>query len=160
MSPNSLGSFNVQQNNNNKNSYTIMPGDSFRTTCFYRDGSKFGLGSQEEMCIGYIMYYPAKQLMGIPFICPYHDIEVFSVCKQEVGNIDLDSVEDLGRTFGQSSAQCFEPTTDGTFMQFNTHFNCLLEYYSYLYFPTCRTRNNNFCRNQLPHYHGSYKVVI
>ena len=107
--PMSKGSFSVQQN-----SYKIMPGDSFRTTCFYRDGSKFGLGSQEEMCIAYITYYPAKKLMGTPFICPYHNVDDFSFCKQEVDNLDLESDEDLGRTFGQSSAECLDSTTDGT----------------------------------------------
>ena len=127
-----------------------MPGDSFRTTCFYRDGSKFGLGSQEEMCIGYITYYPAKQLMGIPFICPYHDIEEFSFCKQEVENTDLDSVEDLGRTFGQSSAQCFEPTTDGTFMQFNKHFNCHLEYYTYLIVSNMQNQKQQLLQKPAP----------
>mmetsp|Transcript_2003 Transcript_2003/g.4945 ORF Transcript_2003/g.4945 Transcript_2003/m.4945 type:complete len:542 (+) Transcript_2003:262-1887(+) len=43
-------------------SYKVMPGDSFRTACYYKDGTTFGLASQEEMCIAYIMYYPAKAL--------------------------------------------------------------------------------------------------
>ena len=30
--------------------FQIQPGDSFRTTCYYRDGTEFGLSSQQEMC--------------------------------------------------------------------------------------------------------------
>jgi hypothetical protein len=40
------GAHRVQQD-----SYQIKPGDSFKTSCYYRDGSKFGLGSDDEMCI-------------------------------------------------------------------------------------------------------------
>ena len=29
--------------------YELLPGDGFRTTCYYRDGGKFGLDSDEEM---------------------------------------------------------------------------------------------------------------
>jgi hypothetical protein len=30
--------------------FEVRPGDGFRTTCYYRDGTEFGSSSQEEMC--------------------------------------------------------------------------------------------------------------
>lgn len=30
--------------------YEVKPGDTFRTSCYYRDGNQFGTSSQEEMC--------------------------------------------------------------------------------------------------------------
>ena len=52
--------------------YKVMPGDSFRTTCYYKDGTSFGLGSQQEMCIAFILYWPARKVQGSPWICPYN----------------------------------------------------------------------------------------
>ncbi|EJK46452.1 ascorbate-dependent monooxygenase [Thalassiosira oceanica] len=64
------GSFAVQQQ-----PYDLMPGDSFKTTCYYRDGVRFGLSSQEEMCIAFVLYYPEKTISGfgneIPWMCAY-----------------------------------------------------------------------------------------
>jgi len=42
------GSYRVQTSG-----YEIKPGDSLRTTCYYRDGKKFGYASSEEMCSKY-----------------------------------------------------------------------------------------------------------
>ena len=42
--------------------YEVMAGDSFKTSCTYQSsGGKvfFGLSSDDEMCITYLMYYPA-----------------------------------------------------------------------------------------------------
>jgi len=40
--------------------WTIKPGDSFLVQCFYNsDGTRrFGLGSNDEMCIDFVYYYP------------------------------------------------------------------------------------------------------
>ena len=32
------------------NPYEVNPGDTFRTSCYYRDGKEFGYGSDQEMC--------------------------------------------------------------------------------------------------------------
>lgn len=41
----------------------VEPGDSFHTTCVYdtgdREDVKFGSGSDDEMCINFVLYYPA-----------------------------------------------------------------------------------------------------
>jgi len=96
------GSFSVRQR-----PIEFMPGDSFRTTCYYRDGASFGLSSQEEMCIAFIMYYPAKSFWGYPWVCPYHTRDdMGSGCKQELNYGDLNSVEKLDRVFGNSLAEC------------------------------------------------------
>jgi dopamine beta-monooxygenase len=89
---NSTGGFRAQQE-----PYQLQAGDKFRTTCYYKDGRVFKEGSQDEMCIGYLLYYPAKQFAGFPFICPYPGR---FPCAQEYVSTDLDGYEGLGRTFG------------------------------------------------------------
>jgi hypothetical protein len=105
------GSFKVQQDQ-----YQILPGDSFRTTCYYRDGTKFGYSSSEEMCVAFLMYYPAKRIdVGIfgsfPWSCVY-GIDSLPVCKEELEFETLESVEDLGRRFGTPS-QCMTTSNEG-----------------------------------------------
>jgi len=95
------GGFRVPQE-----SFELRPGDGFRTTCYYRDGDKFGLDSDEEMCIAFIMYYPAKERIGNPWMCPYGDVFDFLGalgCEQELEFSDLDSVDELERAFGTSN---------------------------------------------------------
>jgi len=86
------GQFQPQQE-----SYQLQAGDKFRTTCYYKDGSTFGLGSQDEMCIGFLLYYPAKKFNGIPFVCPYPGR---FPCAEDYVATDLNDYEELGRTFG------------------------------------------------------------
>jgi hypothetical protein len=47
------GSYRVQMN-----PYEVKPGDTFRTSCYYRDGKEFGYGSDQEMCskFGFIQF--------------------------------------------------------------------------------------------------------
>jgi hypothetical protein len=104
------GSFQVQQD-----LYKILPGDSFRTTCYYRDGTKFGFSSEEEMCLAAVLYYPAKRLdfgfLGsFPWACMY-GMDFMPICKEELENQTLAGVEDLGRRFGTPS-QCMTSPTD------------------------------------------------
>ena len=86
------GGFQPQQED-----YQLQAGDKFRTTCYYKDGSTFGIGSQDEMCIGFLLYYPAKKFNGIPFVCPYPGR---FPCAEEYVATDLNDYEELGRTFG------------------------------------------------------------
>jgi hypothetical protein len=97
------GSFKVQQD-----SYQIMPGDSFKTSCYYRNGYKFGLSSEEEMCIAYVLYYPAREIGGFNWACPYAGgTNMIPSCEQEVTYAGtLKSENDLGRTFGISGSEC------------------------------------------------------
>jgi len=41
-------------------SFEIMPGDAFRTRCYFdsNDGEVWGLASHNEMCISFLYYYP------------------------------------------------------------------------------------------------------
>ena len=106
-------------------SYKVMPGDSFRTACYYKDGTTFGLASQEEMCIAYIMYYPAKALsQGMPWVCSHQPWrEPGAICAQEFAHYKLDSVDDLERNFGKPSNECAlelsgtNTSTNGKFLQ-------------------------------------------
>merc|ERR1719389_288920 len=71
--------------------YLVMPGDSFRTTCYYRDGTTFGLGSQEEMCIAFVMYYPKMTSpSGQRWICPHEPFMDFGTgCEAELSHAQL-----------------------------------------------------------------------
>jgi hypothetical protein len=43
--------------------FTIEPGDSFRTKCYYEsNGERFGLASEDEMCIAFISCKYAVEL--------------------------------------------------------------------------------------------------
>eukprot|EP00579_Thalassiosira_antarctica_P022723 CAMPEP_0201989938 /NCGR_PEP_ID=MMETSP0904-20121228/93111_1 /ASSEMBLY_ACC=CAM_ASM_000553 /TAXON_ID=420261 /ORGANISM="Thalassiosira antarctica, Strain CCMP982" /LENGTH=880 /DNA_ID=CAMNT_0048544185 /DNA_START=21 /DNA_END=2663 /DNA_ORIENTATION=- len=84
--------------------YEVLPGDGFRTTCYYRDGDKFGLDSDEEMCIAFVMYYPAKEFAGNPWMCPYGIGALERIgCEQELEFSDVASDDNLGRSFGTSN---------------------------------------------------------
>lgn len=46
---------------------TLMPGDTLRTTCQYwpKADAKFGLGSEEEMCVDFVPYFPAEPILSL-----------------------------------------------------------------------------------------------
>ena len=91
--------------------FEIAAGDSFRTTCFYRDNgtTEFGLGSQEEMCIAFLYYYPRKLYANeLPWFCGY-DLG-FPSCDAEYKYTLLEAEEDLERVFGVSDGKCPELT--------------------------------------------------
>lgn len=99
------GAFLVQQRG-----FQIQPGDAFRTTCYYRDGTSFGLSSQQEMCIAWYLYYPAKRMDfgafgSFPWTC-LHGIDYLPVCQEEMVVTALSSDEQLGRSFGTSPGSC------------------------------------------------------
>mmetsp|Transcript_54341 Transcript_54341/g.131897 ORF Transcript_54341/g.131897 Transcript_54341/m.131897 type:complete len:591 (+) Transcript_54341:425-2197(+) len=105
------GTFRVPQRQ-----HQIQPGDSFRTTCYYRDGGKFGYSSSDEMCIAFMLYYPAKTLNfgnfgEFPWICTT-GIDQLPICNEELQVKSLSSEEELGRTFGTPPLQCMASTSD------------------------------------------------
>jgi len=91
------GSIGVQQE-----TFQILPGDSFRSTCYYdspNDGHKFGLSSQEEMCLTSLAYYPRQKLLGrFSLVCAYDF--VLPQCKANYSSSLLASTADLKRKFG------------------------------------------------------------
>eukprot|EP00299_Pterocystis_sp_00344_P016300 c8177_g1_i2.p1 GENE.c8177_g1_i2~~c8177_g1_i2.p1 ORF type:complete len:531 (+),score=129.00 c8177_g1_i2:35-1594(+) len=83
-------------------------GDSFKTTCFYRNDDNtrvFGLGSENEMCIDFVYYYPAQDMLE------------GSVCGYDLGG-DLDDsqsdLEDsaLDLSFGTDDSSYCDKTDD------------------------------------------------
>lgn len=74
------------------------------------------------MCIAFIMYYPAKQSdYGHPWSCPHKPWggDFGTGCSQELAYSSLDSVDDLGRHFGDASGKCVSipinpPTSTGS----------------------------------------------
>ena len=90
-----------------QDSFTIRPGDSFQTSCFYSPISKtrFGLSSQREMCIAYLFYYPRQIAFGgAPLVCGYNYF--FPQCNAQWQETSLSSTADLGRSFGSSPSSC------------------------------------------------------
>ncbi len=64
------------------------------------------------MCMTFITYYPAKDLLGMPWICPYGASDDRSGCSAELKLSHLNSVDDLGRSFGASSSECNATPSD------------------------------------------------
>ena len=84
-----------------QNPYQVLPGDSFRTTCYYRAGdgqTKFGRASNEEMCTGYLYYYPR---LSTALDCPF-DLQATS-CSAEYARSEELEESHLERQFGQCS---------------------------------------------------------
>lgn len=89
-----------------QDTYKIMPGDSFRTSCYYKDGDSFGRSSQQEMCLAFIVYYPIKKIDDTQWACPFRRSDFGDGCVQKLESSKLHSVEEVGRNFGISSGQC------------------------------------------------------
>jgi hypothetical protein len=89
--------------------FQIEPGDSFRTTCQYKsNGTLFGISSQEEMCMVFILYYPRQQIsalgMELPYMCG-RELPI-SACNSSWEKVDLQGESDLNRTFGIPADSC------------------------------------------------------
>jgi hypothetical protein len=96
--------------------YKVLPGDSFRTTCYYENGSQFGMGSQDEMCVAFLLYYPVQEVLGTPWQCAYRAgivPDYGSGCSTELEYGDLDGPDGLGRNYG-SPGECTAPTDVGS----------------------------------------------
>ena len=96
--------------------YTLMPGDTFRTTCQYKTPRewKFGIGSQEEMCIAFVWYYPKQFGFGIfPLTCGmfFGDLYGIRECEEIHSQRTLNDEAELGRLFGvePQAGQCLAP---------------------------------------------------
>lgn len=96
--------------------FQIYPGDSFRTVCNYNAANtvKWGLASQEEMCIAFLYYYP-RQLIGetFPIVCGLGLEDFLPGCNATYKvTPDFTSESQLERTFGGAPLSC--PKNDGS----------------------------------------------
>ncbi|XP_047468421.1 uncharacterized protein LOC125024667 [Penaeus chinensis] len=118
--------FNYQQSRILKDEMTILPGDSLITECYY-DASKKnapsfgGFGTEEEMCLAFLSYYPRVNLS----ICasqPHLDEVLDGIDVEEVQNKDdimsilLDPGKDLNQEEETKLAEAmkeagYKPTT-------------------------------------------------
>lgn len=93
--------------------FDIYSGDAFSTSCYYTNtdnSSKvFGLGSNEEMCIAYIMYYPRLNGTEIMSCGILYDEQ----CTTNYTTQNLTSKLDLPRTFGVVN-KCTPQNTNNT----------------------------------------------
>ena len=78
--------------------FTIKPGDSIRTSCSFnttssRDAISYGYGSQDEMCVSYMHYYPKQKLpLGV---CGANWF--FPAC---AASLTTEPISDVERVFG------------------------------------------------------------
>ena len=101
------GSFLVQQK-----PFRVLPGDAWRTTCTYRatNDTVFGYSSQEEMCVGFIFYYPRTTIRGkAPWICS-RGLPVLKSCQASYSARALESEDEIGRAFGPPADECRDPS--------------------------------------------------
>jgi len=96
--------------------YQLLPGDSFRTKCYYNGNSDsvFGLASQEEMCIAFLYYYPRRTFdvqlaegnFSIPWLCGNGIDWLEGTCSAEYSGGTLEGEDGLNRKFGALKSQC------------------------------------------------------
>jgi len=90
--------------------HQVFRGDVFRTTCYFEgdDSIKFGVGSTDEMCMAFILYYPKSTLANCGV--NYSD----SQCQTDYkGKTKLDDVSQIGRSFAPAKgATCSEEFTE------------------------------------------------
>ena len=83
--------------------YQLLPGDSFETEFYYNtppDGdTRFGFGSQEEMALLSMYYYPEQKTFGNFGISCSYDF-FLPTCSASYNSTTLSSEVDLGRSFG------------------------------------------------------------
>ncbi len=93
-----------------QNPFQVRKGDVFRTSCYYdtTNGNNivFGIGSNDEMCMSFILYYPKQALetCGVDFV-------VDSSCSTDyLGVTALESAVEFGREFGSANSPGTEVT--------------------------------------------------
>mmetsp|Transcript_31117 Transcript_31117/g.91096 ORF Transcript_31117/g.91096 Transcript_31117/m.91096 type:complete len:168 (+) Transcript_31117:842-1345(+) len=101
--------------------FTIKPGDSIRTSCSFnttssKKGIEYGYGSQDEMCVSYMHYYPKQKLplgvCGANWFFPACSATVTTEPISEVERVfgvvpsipDIDGVDDTERSDKETSS--------------------------------------------------------
>jgi dopamine beta-monooxygenase len=96
--------------------FQVYPGDSFRTVCNFNSANaiQWGLGSDEEMCIAFLYYYPRLVIEDtIPLMCALRIEDLLPGCNEtHTVTPDFTGATQLERTFGREPAMC--PNTDGS----------------------------------------------
>jgi len=83
--------------------FQLKRGDKLKTICYYEADSdtRFGLGSDDEMCMAFILYFPKQDFLsycGVGF--GHYDRACRSVHE---GPVSLNDEEEFGRVFGSTS---------------------------------------------------------
>jgi hypothetical protein len=96
-----------------KDPFIMKKGDRYKASCYYESykETKFGLGSAEEMCMVFVLYYPK-----IPFFACGSPNEASGVCKGVYSNSQLDDNSNFDRamtdTTGTNDDSENEPADD------------------------------------------------
>jgi Copper type II ascorbate-dependent monooxygenase, C-terminal domain len=134
--------------------FTVQKGDSFISTCFFQsdDVGEFGSASYDEMCLTYLVYFPAKRIFnrgpwscgyGIPLeSCNATVTDSIFVGSDGITNalVTSDSLRFFDRTFGLSSnAQCLEKPTNLTSLSTSggVIISMVSSSYYFLWIPFC-----------------------
>jgi len=92
--------------------FAVRKGDSFKIDCYYSNvGGRelgFGLGSQDEMCIDYLFYYPRQPLLA------EGSCHMFSGNAQYHGEEVYEDVHGIGRVFGLACDGSEDPEGAGS----------------------------------------------
>jgi len=102
--------------------YQVQPGDGFRTSCTFQttNETQFGLASQQEMCMAFIMYYPRVPSANGTFYPWTFAVDLPSEdflgegCEATGWNVTQVSWETMDRTFGASMSNCPAATSTDT----------------------------------------------
>jgi dopamine beta-monooxygenase len=98
-------------------SFEMQPGDAFRTVCNYdvKHNETWGLGSDNEMCMAFLYYYPRhvvpSEYGDLPFTCGLGLEDILPDCvATHEETPDFAESRQLGRVFGTESNTCDSPT--------------------------------------------------
>lgn len=90
--------------------FVVTPGDAFRTECNYNaaNGTVWGLGTQNEMCIAFLFYYPRQLAFGVlPYICGVGIGAIVPGCEAAHNMTpNFSDFSQLQRSFGTAPQTC------------------------------------------------------
>lgn len=99
--------------------YDILPGDSFRISCYYEDLDNsviFGRSFRDEMCISFVWYYP--EIQSFIGTCGANN-DFDPDCDGPYSVTSLVDTNEMGRIFGSELDTCLDKTKNdeesGTF---------------------------------------------
>lgn len=102
--------FNRQKIMKENNTYEVQPGDDIFISCWYEsDGTvEFGQGSEQEMCIDFVSYYPKVDGRGSDIGCAYQPNDP----NNHGEFLGSEVISELPRTWGTAAAAVPPPPGD------------------------------------------------
>lgn len=93
--------------------FEILPSDEFRTRChFTAKDEVWGLGSQDEMCISFLSYYPRQEVENFPYTCGVGFADFFPECNAIYTSKVYSSTDEFQHSFGGAGGVSKEKVPD------------------------------------------------